>query len=231
MSTSAVLRQELSADGEKFLSETLPALQELGIPSDANERAEQVSATTGEGLMDLLRRVHTVIAPELSHDAYEDAMAVTDQDGSNRRELMQPEERPGFLDHAAELIRSLGASRHGADDNEAFLRRAGNVAGMAIVLAHVFEDANGRSARTLSQIIRYGIDPQNSESTEDLRVLSANRDTNPGYRTYSYLPSKEGIHMSPVQLVEVAASVEIPLSDDIAYQSKKYDVMVTPYSD
>lgn len=216
---------------EAFTDRILPQLEQLGIVQNQHERAEQLRNVTGEGLMHLIAEVHKTVAPNEVHVPHPVAMKVKNPDGSNPREMLAPEERIPLLNKAAFLIRQLAGERSGAHDDEAFLRRSGNIIGMATVLAHTYEEGNGRTARTLSQVVRYGIDRNSAENMDDLRVLSANRGENPGYRVYSYLPTKEGLDMSPDQLLEVAASVDIPLDADVEYQSKKYDAMMTPYSD
>ena len=139
---------------------------------------------------------------------------------------MDPAERLPFYDQAAKLIQELATHRQGGDDQQ-FLERAANVLAMTLVLAHPFADGNGRTARTLAHLVREGFDVDPT-SHDDLVTLGTNRPSEGGIR--SYLPHEEGNTLEPLALLERAAALDIPLSDEAAYTYKRKSVFAIPYS-
>ncbi|MBC7708321.1 Fic family protein [Polaromonas sp.] len=206
------------------------AIEGLNLASDPAVRTSQLAQnTTGEGLLQAAILLHTTLAPEVVHTPSNVARTIADPvSGEVSAVLMKPEERLPFLEKAATLIKQLGESVQPGEE-QAFLNRAGNITGLALVLAHTFEDGNGRTARTLAHAIRYGSEV-NDHNREDFDVLSANRPTN-GFKITSYLPNNEGKSLAPVELLEAAASLDIPLTNQTAYGQIAYHNFAQPYAD
>jgi hypothetical protein len=198
----------------------------LGLHFEANERASQVGALTGATLMEAATRLHTALVPEVSHEPTEKAMHVQGPDGDNRRTLVEPGERAGLYDLAADLVGRLNAGRK-AGEEEAFLKRAANLVALSLVLAHPFQEGNGRTARTLAHVMREGYGG-GDQIQDDIRVVGSNRPAS-GYRLHSYVPTKEGVSLSPQDLLIEAASIDIPLAKHDEYVSKSRSYFTTPY--
>lgn len=216
-----------SEQGTDVWADAYPRLVEMPVATDVHERAVQVAHMTGSGLQDFIRDVHTIVAPDVEHAPTKDAMHIEGKDGLNRRELMAPDERAACMEHAATLIRTLGERRVQAADDAMFLKRAGHVAALAVVLTHTYPDGNGRTARTVGQLLRSGLDPQDPESVDDMRVLSKNRPVH-GWKVNSYVPTHDGVHMKPAEIMEAAASLDIPFADEQAYVDRTHSVFTKP---
>ena len=198
----------------------------MNFSLDVAERAAQIALTQPEDIMVASTLLHGVLAPNVDHAPTDYSMGLYAPDGSNRRTLMDPAERLPFYDQAAKLIQELAAHRQGGDDKQ-FLERAANVLAMTLVLAHPFADGNGRTARTLAHLVREGFDVDPT-SHDDLVTLGTNRPSDGGIR--SYLPHEEGNTLEPLALLERAAALDIPLSDEAAYTYKRKSAFAIPYS-
>lgn len=213
--------------------ETLPshlAIGELQLSPDLTQRAAQLANnTTGEGILLAVTGLHTALAPENSHEASDVARTMLNpRTGEVTAKLLQPEERMPLFETAAELIRTLGQSVQPGEE-QSYLNRSANVLALSVVLAHTFEDGNGRTARTLAHAVREG-----SEVTDDNRgdfdAVSQNRPET-GFKITSYVPNGEGTKLSATELLTVAASLDIPLSDKANYQSRVGDNFTLPYAE
>lgn len=219
--------------GEKASEQTqweavFARIGELGLKPDSAGRAEQLSAMTGDGIMDMATRLHEVLAPDIEHTPTDYVMNVSPPDGSSKKPLMQPAERAPFMDHAAELVREL-ADRCQDGEEDAALKRAANVAALSLVLAHPFADGNGRTARTVAHLIREGYDGE-AGPQRDLQTIGGNRPPG-GFRINSYLPIERGLDMDPAEVIEAAAGLDIPLSQPDAYNSASREIFTKPYDD
>lgn len=121
------------------------------------------------------------------------------------------------------------AERTGPDEKSNFLKRASSIIGLAIVLAHPFADGNGRTARTTAHLIREGYDA-GEDIQRDLRTVGDNRPSQ-GFKIDSYLPTKNGVGMTAYEILDAAASPEIPLGDTKTYESSVQEVFTKPYTD
>lgn len=213
--------------GREIWPEVYGQLLELPVSVDAHERAAQVSSMTGDGLQTFTRRVHTIVAPDVEHVPTESAMHIQGKDGLNRRELMQPADRAACMEQAAGLIHALGERRRSEAEDALFLKRAGHVAALAVVLTHTYPEGNGRTARTVGQLVRSGLDPHDPESVSDMKVLSKNRPEH-GWKVISYVPTHDGVHMSPGELLETAASLDIPYGEEHAYIDRTHTAFTAP---
>ncbi len=227
------MNQELHTD--QLHKEPNPELlhqgfMELGIADSAIERVAQLRVITGEGIFDLTQKIHKVVAPELSHEPFDKVMHIQAPDGSNKRELMQPAERMDHYNHAAELIRQLTDIEAGEEDQANVLKRAGNVLALAVVQTHTFEDANGRTARSLAQLVREGVGEQGGEPLDNLLLASKNRPDS-GFRINSFVPINEGAALTPNEVLDRAAALDIPLEDSARYLDQRYRTFSSPYPD
>lgn len=205
--------------------------KELGIEDSPEARIAQLRGITAEGIADISAKIHTIVAPDVSHMPHRKVMHVQGPDGSDRRELMQPSDRQLHLEHAAELVRQLSSlETSNADENGLLLRRAGNVLALAVVQAHTFEDGNGRTARTLAQLVREGVGVQKSEAYADLLTVGKNRPET-GFRMNSFMPTDQGLTMRPEQVLDLAAALDIPLNNPAAYREQQNKTFSVPYDD
>ena len=205
------------------------AIGELQLSSDLSERASQLARnTTGEGILQAVTGLHTALAPDVPHIPSEVARTVLKpQTGEIVAVLMEPEARMPFFETAANLIRTLGQSVR-LGEEESYLNRSSSILALSVVLAHTFEDGNGRTARTLAHAVRYGSEI-NDDNMDDFDVVSRNRpDT--GFKINSYVPTGDGKALSPNELLTVAASLDIPLTDQADYQRRVDRNFSMPYS-
>jgi len=207
----------------------LVTIDQLGLSVDATERVGQLTAMTGQGIMDVATTLHTALAPGLDHEPTTYTMHVSGPDGENRRPTLDPSERSVLFDEAAGLVRSL-SEMDAPDNTEERLARIGDVVALAVLLAHPFEDGNGRTARTMAQLIREGYDGS-EQAVKDFKVLGANRPTT-GYRIKSYAPrTGVGDKMSPSELLAIAASLDIPLDENKKHVARKERAFDSPFAD
>lgn len=203
------------------------AIDSLELSPDPHQRAELLAeGITADAIIDATKRLHHVLAPGIDTVPISAAMHVSSPDGTNKRELMKPAERRPLFEHAAALVRDLAAHRT-PDTDQAFLDRAGNIVALSVVLAHQYGDGNGRTARALGHVIREGYDPAADQG--DLKLVASNRPES-GYRITSYLPTREGVNMTPDEILNQAAALEVPLNDVSAYEAKARQVFTTPYN-
>lgn len=203
-------------------SDVAERIDQISVPQDLHERADDVALNFGKRGMDIemvAQAMHQVLVPHIETIPTDYNMQVASPDGARQTELMHPEDRADFFDQAAKLIGELNDQRGEADD-EAFLARASNVVALSIVLAHPYANGNGRTARVIGGLLREG--PQ----SEDLKVLGTERPES-GYRINSYLPRDETL--TPLEVLRAAAALETPLSDTEAYQQNTYEKFATPF--
>lgn len=204
------------------------AIEELKLSTDPIERTRQLTDnTTAEGLLAAITLLHTALAPDIPHEPSTVARTIKNpRTGEITANLMQPEDRMPFFSHAADLIKKLGETVR-VGDEQSYLNRAGNILALATVLSHTFEDGNGRTARTLAHAVRSGSEV-NDETRGDFEVVSKNRGDS-GFRIISYVPVKESLNLSPSEILDAAASLDIPLSDQTAYQNRAHEHFTVPY--
>lgn len=203
------------------------AVDGLGIDNDPSIRANQVSAMTAEGIMEGATTLHTVLAPDMSHEPTDYIMNVTSPDCSNRTPLTPPTERQHIFVEAARLVDEANELRRGGDDL-VFLERAANVVALALVLAHPFEDGNGRTARAMAQLTREGYSGS-SEERDDIKDYGGNRPVK-GFRILSFLPTGDGKLAALAELLAVAASLDVPLRDKQKYAARKQRTYTSPFA-
>lgn len=150
-------------------------------------------------------------------------MNIGSRDGSSKTELVSPDQREKVFEKASQLIQELGKQvASGLTEN--FLKRAGNLMAMSVVLAHSFRDGNGRTARAVGELVRNG-----TTEIEDFKTLIQNRPEK-GYRINSYLPKNELKGASYDEILEAVAGLDVPLADSAAYDDYLHDKIASPYS-
>jgi hypothetical protein len=216
--------QAPEAIDQQKLQETI---QWLGLPEDAGERAVAVSRINTDKLISAVAVLHSVLAPEADLNPTKGAMYVGSPDGTDKRQLVPPEDRLKIFEHVTHLTGQLAKRIH-KSASQAYLDRAANVIALGIVLAHPFEDGNGRTARVLAHLIRNGYDGS-EKARDDIRVLGENRPSQ-GFRINSYVPTLEGRDMSPIELLNAAASIDVALEAKQLYEMSTRSEFTTPYS-
>lgn len=199
-------------------------LELLSIPDDPEQRAEEVVkdfASSGKDIYYLSMLVHQVAVPQIESIPTDYAMKVASPSGERPTILIDPNERMELFDYAASLIRELDSKRTEANSRE-FLERSSNIMALSIVLAHSYADGNGRTARLVGGLIRDGY-----SNNEDIELLSKNRPEN-GFRINSYVPRDST--KKPEEILQAAASLNVPLERSKEYEQSISSVFSTPYS-
>lgn len=203
-------------------------VEQIGFNPDMATRAHDVGNWSANDLVAISTLLHSAVAPEAAPNPTDTPMKMHRRDGTVAHQFMEPEQRYSLYEHATNLVHKL-AEQTPAGGEDAFLRRAGNVFALSVVLAHPFEDGNGRTSRTLAQLIRSGYDPTNSDSVNDLATISTERDKMPGdTRMYGFMPWA-GVNQEPAELLDNVAALDIPIGDDAQYQNQKEMLISSPY--
>jgi hypothetical protein len=223
---SAPADSQLTEPAEVTDLELAQTLDQIGLPVDVTGRAADIAGFSGTDLAAMGALIHRAVAPEANQNPTDFSMSVSSPDGSNKRALMDPEARFPLFEQATGLIHKL-AQKMKPGEEQSFLNRAGNIAALTMVLGHPFEDGNGRTARTMAQLIRGGHDASNPESVGDLKLVSTNR-PNEGFRINSFVPNSE-LKLAPEQVLQAAAALDIPFSEGAQYSEVARQNFSTPY--
>lgn len=166
---------------------------------------------------------HSFLAPNAQQAPVDFTMSM-----KSGKELMVPDERYQAFVNAAEAIEDILG--HPAETDEqiaAALARSANVIAYTLLVAHPFEDGNGRTARVLSHVLREGVDPEDGQDIEDIKTLGVNRKLKNGHIGYTYIPQKtEGKTFQ--QNLSVVAGENIPLERKKEYEHSIASVMFVP---
>lgn len=187
----------------------------LKLDRDPAVRATDIAAMTANDLVALVTLLHKSLAPNAGPNPIDKRMKMISPDKSVQHELMDPEDRYALFDHAASLINKLGQqiTKGGEAD---FLKRAANIIALATVIAHPFEDGNGRTARTAAYLFRYG-PPKTKEDSDDLKLVGSNRTTDDsGIRLLGFVPRYGD--MNGQEFLTAIAALDIPVRDDQTYE-------------
>ena len=221
---------ETQADPSVDLIDLLSSTGYEGL--DAEARLSLVEGASLEGYMGAVDAIHRKVAPDESPDLHpEPVKIVNPTTGEVRRYAARPEERAGIMTHALELAqrvaRKYRAEGGSIDDT---LQRCGNLAAFGVVLAHNYENGNGRTARTLGELVHNGFDRARPDAIDDLATISANRPDS-GFRINSYVPSmgwSEGrADEDPMAFLDVVAALDVPL-DSSSYALVAQTAFTTP---
>lgn len=200
-------------------------LDQLSIPSDVHDRADDVAKnfTRPQDLQMLVAAIHDVAVPGIATREVDYMVDAESRDGT-RTALAAPDERQAIFESASAMINELALRRRGNEANDqAFLDRVGNIVALAGVWAHSYADGNGRTARIVGDLLRYGPDSGN------LGVAMKGRDEYgpDDIRIASYVPKRDA---SPADALVAAASLDIPLDDEPRYLETTGSRFSTPYT-
>jgi hypothetical protein len=162
--------------------------------------------------------VHRKVAPDESHEVNQKATKIADPNtGELRYMTAEPDARDGILEKAHGLAQEvIAVYRREGGDIENVLRRCGNLAAFGALLAHQYEEGNGRTARTIAELIEAGFDRNDQDTVDSLRVVSTNRPAT-GSRIYSFVPSGEWAsraNTEPEAFLNMVAALDVPLDQD-----------------
>lgn len=199
-------------------------LDDIGFNPDANVRANDIAQWGVNDLIAASTLIHAEVAPNADINPTDFSMKMSSPEGVTTAVLMDPEKRYDFLKYATDKIQELGKTLKPGDER-GFLDRAANIVGMATVLAHSFEDGNGRTSRTLAYAIKEGYDPDNQDRLEDFKAVATERPKE-GYKMLGIIPYDKDL--TPEQQIDALAAVDIPLIDRQAYLDRASKVQFSP---
>ncbi len=209
------------------------ALTKAGLEGlTAHERLDLIEQATVEDYLSAADIIHRKVAPEHSHEPHPAPMKLINPYTPEVVYAATPSERAGILNKALDNAKKVVAKyrAEGGNPDDA-LQRCGNLAAFGIVLAHIYEGGNGRTARTMGEVIHQGYDSQNPESVTNLAVVSANRPSNTsGSKILSYNPVGKWYGQAdvrPLEFLDVVAALDAPL-DGQSYQDYVRGSFTTP---
>lgn len=200
-------------------------LDQLSVPTDVHDRANDVAESFNrpQDIQMLLAAIHDVAVPGIATREVDYTVQAESRDGTQTA-LAAPNERQAIFEAASAMINELALKR-GSNEatDQAFLDRVGNIVALAGVWAHSYADGNGRTARIVGDLLRYGPDSGN------LSVAMKGRDEYgpEDIRIASYVPKG---HTSPADALAAAASLDIPLDDEPGYLEITGSRFSTPYT-
>ncbi len=195
------------------------------------ERLALVENATIEDYMVAVDAIHRNVAPDYSHEPHPEPMKLVDRDGIVKSYTALPEERAGIMEYALSVAKQIIKKyrQEGGSIDDA-LQRCANLAAFGVVLAHTYENGNGRTARTLGELIHNGYDSTSAESVADLAVICAERPEK-GFRINSYVPTGDWAdgraNRSPVAFLDAVAALDRPL-DGVSYAAAASHTFTTP---
>lgn len=195
-------------------------------------RLELVERATVDDYVAAVDAIHRKVVPDHSHDPHPETMKLVDpKTGEIRSYTARPEERRGIMEHALGVAKQVAQKyREEGGSIEDALQRCANLAAFGVVLAHTYENGNGRTARTLGELIHNGFDSSNPESVSDLATISAERPEK-GFRINSYVPRGDWAdgraNRSPVAFLDTVAALDVPL-DGTSYATVASRTFTTP---
>lgn len=220
-------------DDEPDWGRVFNRIEELHVPNDLHERAQEIAElfSTGKNIEMFGCALHDVPVPDVPSFPVDRKMTVIDpENGDVKKVFPEPSERLHLFEHAANLINQLSNIKRTREQDDILLMRIANVVSMATVLAHSYENGNGRLARVLAEIIRYG-----TENPDQIKIIGTERDVSQsrmkGFRIFSYLQKGSSIDKGDdaYDVINAAASVDIPLSDKKSYSNKVNSIFTTTH--
>ncbi len=204
--------------------------REIGLEgSTAEQRLAFIEKATPEGFMETANAVHRIVAPNATQEHHPEQMKLRNPQGEVTGYAAKPGDRMAIVDHALTDAKAVVAKyRIEGGSVQNALDRSGNLAAYALGLAHFWDDGSGRTQRAMAHVIRYGIDPGESEKNGDLQMVSASRPTE-GFRINSYVPEVEGANERPMDFLDTVAALDVPL-DAVAYAEATRNRFSVPYS-
>src|SRR6266702_4662921 len=200
-----------------------------GLPPEG--RLALVEHATVDDYVTAVDTVHRKVAPGHSHGPHPETMKLVARTGEVTSHTARPEERRGIMEHALGAAKQVAQKyRQEGGSIEDALQRCGNLAAFGVVLAHTYENGNGRTARTLGELVHNGFDSSNPESVSDLATIGAERPET-GFRINSYVPTgvwADGrANQDPTTFLDAVAALDVPL-DGASYASAGRGVFTTP---
>ena len=214
-------KQNPSGENETNWKSVFDRVRELNIPDNLHQRAKEITKLFPNGVdIEMFgRAIHDVLVPEATSIPVERKMTViSPESGEIKRTFLDPAERKALYDHAAKVIHELAKMPRTPDQDKVLLMRTANVIAMTIVLTHSYENGNGRLARVMAELIRYG-----TEHPDDIKLIGTERDTSQsqmgGFRIDSYLQKGSSIENgdNEYDVINYAASLGVPLAEIEVY--------------
>ncbi len=207
-------------------------LSQLGFEGLTQEqRLEIIENATVDDYKKSADLLHQEVAPGEDHAEHSGTVKIINPDTNEvSHYTATPEERDGILQKALDNAKLVASKfREEGGSLEDALWRCSNLAAFGLVLAHRYKDANGRTARTMAELIYNGFDGSNSDLLKDLETLSTNR-TSEGFRINSYVPTgdwRDRANEQPFDFLDAVAAIDIPL-DHNSYIDATVDKFTTP---
>lgn len=176
--------------------------------------------------------LHQLVAPETPQTAQMRATEFRNRKGEVTGKAAEPEDRYAIMAHALDAAQRLIAQYETAGgDRHNLLTRCGNLLALGTVLAHYFNDGNGRTARTLGELVQEGFDGTDPSRVEALKVVSSPRPTK-GWSVNSYVPKGDWgggrANAAPFAFLDAVAAFEAPF-DEQAYIAASTSVYMSPH--
>ncbi|MGZ6005707.1 MAG: hypothetical protein ACXWLH_06215 [Candidatus Saccharimonadales bacterium] len=212
-------------------SDVIEMIDTIGFNPDPKKRAQQYKGLSGNDIVAMTTLIHNILAPNVDQNPTDKASYVIGNDTNGKKiqhDLMEPEDRFRFFEFVASGIRKLGENV--ADGEEgAYLERVGDALALATVLSHPFEDGNGRTARALSELVKFGHQP-GKPLDDDFMLMARNRPepSDGGIRLVSFVPV-DSTNVFPAGVINGILSQDIPLREENAYAEHVREVIQTPY--
>lgn len=193
----------------------LTFLETAGVEGlDDNGRLDLLERASMANFIAAVAVIHQKLTPEGDPNPMPRPMGVTD----NKVKTVftaEPENRYGILEHAFNKSKEL-ISKYRAEGGSLrnVLERCGNLAAFSIVLAHSFRDGNGRTARTMGELIKFGYQKSDPDSIRYLNFISKGRPKQ-GFRVSSYVPKIDDADKNPLGFLDFVAATNLPFEDSL----------------
>lgn len=233
MLSSNIEKQNQSGENETNWNSVFDRVRELNIPDNLHQRAKEITKlfSNGEDIEMFGRAIHDVLVPEATSIPVERKMTViSPENGEIKRTFLDPAERGALFNYAAKVIHELATMPRNVEEDNVLLMRTANVIAMTIVLTHSYENGNGRLARVMAELIRYG-----TEHPDEIKLIGTERDTSQsqmgGFRIYSYLQKGSSIENgdNEYDVINYAASLDVPLSEKEVYTQRVNRIITTTH--
>lgn len=206
-------------------------VEQLGVPEDEHERAEDVARHFIDGVdIEMFgKALHDVLVPDVESMPVNHTMKLYSLvTGEETRSFAKPEERAAVYARAGDAIKQLAVMRQSPNDDADFLMRAANIIALSIGQAHSYENGNGRTARFIAELLYAG-----TKNKDDLMILGGARERTArerGMTIPSFVQRYESVDAgeTDADVIAAAASLDIPLSDRQTYEARANTVFSTP---
>ncbi len=208
-------------------------LEELGFDKMPPERRlEIIEHASLEDYIYGTAALHQKLAPEAPAYPLDRPIRLENKTTGSGKDLAMPEERLPIFEKAHDLTMKVVAKyRKEGGSLQNVLNRCANLSAFGIVLAHPFEDGNGRTARTMAELIRGGYDRDRdfTNSPDSMLMLVAANRPEDGVRVNAYVPKREGTNDNPEDFLEFVAGLDVPFDQDQYVEAVHKGNFTTPY--